>query len=71
MPAGPFTPGNLTNYAFSNTSDLSSVFSIILENLEIFTKYEIFVGAYNSIGLGPLCRVVCRTTEGGKVCPFF
>ena len=64
---GPFSQGNLTSYSFSNSSALSDSFEMNLGKLDLFSKYEIFVGGYNSIGLGPLRRVVCMTREGGRI----
>ena len=42
--------------------------TVHLDNLNVFTKYEIFIGGRNSVGEGPLRRIVCRTTEGGNYC---
>ena len=71
LSTGPFTPGNLTSYASFNSSDLSNDILVDIEMLEVFTKYEIFVGGYTSVGLGSMGRIVCRTTEGGRTCFFF
>ena len=42
--------------------------SLLLENLEKFTKYTIFVRAYNRVGTGPKNQpeVVAKTDEDGE-----
>ena len=60
----------MTTYALSVIDNFQDSSTQNIDGLEIFTKYEVFVGGVNSVGLGPLRRIVCRTDEGGEACGY-
>ncbi len=40
--------------------------SFYLTGLKVFTRYVVYVGAYNAAGTGPLSRRIFRTSAGRK-----